>query len=35
VESDKPEDVSDLGRWRSSRQEQPVPISSKVGRNDP
>ncbi len=35
IESGKPEDVSDLDRWRSSRQEQPVPVSSKVGRNDP
>jgi SWIM/SEC-C metal-binding protein len=35
MEPDKPEDVSDLDRWRSSRQEQPVPISPKVGRNDP
>ena len=35
IESGEPEDVSDLGQWRSSRQEQPVLASPKVGRNDP
>jgi uncharacterized protein YchJ len=35
IESDKPEDVSDLDRWSASRLEQPQLASPKVGRNEP
>jgi SWIM/SEC-C metal-binding protein len=35
IEPDKPEDLSDLGPWGSSRQEQPMSSSPKAGRNDP
>ncbi len=35
IESDKPEDVADMDRWRSSRQDAPVRASPKVGRNAP